>query len=424
MAARSDVADARAQRLAAEAAFLPQLSIEDQPQLYKPIGKTGTTVIGGTVVPGGEGFYYNTVAATFNLNLINGGKDEATLRSALDLLQSAQANLNSALNQVFEKVLSDYESVAKDQEQVAQEKQVISMELDMQALALMRYQHLTSSRLTVIQAEQQTLQDKTDLNKYLQQEVTDSETLLRDMGYKNAPGVIFRVQQRLPSPPASNSPAKPDPTGDPAVQAAYSQFRYARQQVAVARSGYWPTLSLVTQYNALGIDLNSAEGAVAATKGSSYSVGLSLKVPLSPFFTTVANVQSAEAGVQKALGSYDGALTSVVTRQLAARARYRNAVDGVTLAKRAATLAETSLDLTRKRYEAQLGNRIDVDTAQVAVKQARTGFDAAQNDAVLAGWLLFRAYHPQEFTKALLRSAAHLGNAKATSETTKRDLLQ
>ncbi|MDA8390158.1 MAG: TolC family protein [Gammaproteobacteria bacterium] len=79
------------------------------------------------------------------------------------------------------------------------------------------------------------------------------------------------VAASLPGP--SRLPAVAEPINRaPSVVAARATWRAAREGVSVAQAGYWPTLAVTAQYNALGLNPDSAQTAFTETRGSNYTV--------------------------------------------------------------------------------------------------------------------------------------------------------
>src|SRR4051794_27715627 len=69
--ARSMVTAAEAQKLAAVSAFLPNLTVTGQPESFTPVQPSGSSVIGGVVIPNGHGYIANVASANLSLNLFS-----------------------------------------------------------------------------------------------------------------------------------------------------------------------------------------------------------------------------------------------------------------------------------------------------------------------------------------------------------------
>ncbi len=398
--ANGEITQAESQKLFSISNFIPGLSIDDQAELYKPIGQSGNTFIAGTLVPATHGFYNNAVTANFNLNLFSGGKDIATYRAAIDAIKSANASLQESINKVFLKILSSYVALTEDEIAIQKQRKIVTIDQDSARLTKARYQHDMSSRIDSIAAEQAALQAQTQLDQYLQQEASDRERLLRAMGYTQSLA-MFTTSSQIPGAPNSSF-SSPDQMNDPAIESARARIAEARQQVNTARAGFWPTLSLVAQYNWLGINTGNTLNAITATKGSNYTVGLALNIPLLPAMNVVASVQSAQVGVVDAFGNYDNELATVNSRKGYAIEMYRNAMAALKTASQENNLAKENVLLNKKRYLAKQGNNLEVDHARSLEIQASIDKQKATFDKALTKWLLFRSIHPRQFAHCLL----------------------
>ncbi len=403
-AARATISSAKAQHLGVIAAFLPSLSLSDQDQYYHPLQGSTSTVIAGTLVPAKHPFYNNVVNANLGFNLYNGGKDVANYQGNLETLRSAITGLSAALNSSFEQVLGDFEALAADQATVAAQQRIVRLDQEIERLTSLRMARQASSRIDLIQAQQQTLAAETQLSQNRQQAMNDREQLQRAMGYL-APSEDWQVEERLPAAPPV-APGQYPVQQDPAVQSAYAQVLAARQQVAVASAAYWPTVALTGQYNLLGTSSTALDQAFTATQGSNYTMGISVSLPLLPFYNTVSAVDVAQANVETNLSTYQSALASASSRTQSAFQQLQEAQQGIKLAAKSAQLAHANAHLTDARYQAHQSSRIDVDRALVLAEQADLSATTATLALRLAAWKLYRAAHPQQFADTLTAAAA------------------
>ncbi len=403
-AARATISSAKAQHLGAIAAFLPSLSLSDQDQYYHPLQGSTSTVIAGTLVPAKHPFYNNVVNANLGFNLYNGGKDVANYQGNLDTLSSATTGLSAALNSSFEQVLSDFEALATDQATVAAQQRIVRLDQEIEHLTSLRMARQASSGIDLIQAQQQTLAAETQLSQNRQQVMSDREQLERAMGYL-APAEDWQVEESLPAAPPV-APGQYPVQQDPAVQSAYAQVMAARQQVAVASAAYWPTVALTGQYYLLGTSATALDQAFTATQGSNYAMGISVSLPLLPFYNTVSAVDVAQANVETNLSIYQSALASASSRAQSAFQQFQEAQQGIKLAAKSAQLAHANAHLTDARYQAHQSSRIDVDRALVLAEQADLSATTTTLALRLAAWKLYRAAHPQQFADVLTAAAA------------------
>lgn len=408
--AQAAVLQARSERLAAVGGFLPELSLTDQPQLYRPIGKSGNTVIAGTLVPANNGFFDNSITANFKLNLYSAGKYMAYFHSAEDAVSSADEKKINAISSTFAHILVTYEQLVQSKLKVDAEKQIVESMRHVAHLTQMRYQHGISSRLKWLEAEQQTLAAENKLEREQQKVASGSRGLLRAMGFDLGVASHFIVNSYIP-PLVFNEGtfSKRTLLDSPSVKAAAMNIRMAQEKVKVAEAGFWPSLSLVAQYNWLGINANRPSMAMVNTMGNNYTVGLSLHIPLLPALSVVAAVQSAQAGIVNAMGDYNRALAITAGRQTEARQACWNAARSVKIAAQASVLANESLALTKEKLKGGQGNAIMVDQARVTAVRAENALKNARLKVRLANWLALRAYNPRRFASKLLVSSGDYG---------------
>ncbi len=405
--ARAAVLQSRSERLSASSGFLPELSVDDQPQLYRPIGKSGNTFIAGTLVPANQGFFYNSISASFKWNVFSGGKDLAELHAAEDAVASADQKKIAAISSTFARILQAYISLAQTQLKIDDEKKTIEETQRIAHLTKMRYQHGMDSRLKWLESEQKLLMTQNKLQQNFEKFASEQRDLLEAMGFDRVIGTGFTVDTRLPSPHFTLNKASDAPLlGAPSVKAALADIHAAQEQVHVATAGFWPSLSVVSQYNWLGLNANRPGAAMLNTMGSNYTVGLSVNIPLLPALNVVAAVQSAQAGVVNAIGGYDRAVAVVMGRRIQALQGRRYSEESLTIAARAVALAQESLRLTKAKFEKGQSNAISVFQAQVTMLQAVAALRRADLKARLAEWMALRAYDPARFSSQLLVSAA------------------
>lgn len=402
-AARATISSARAQRLGAIAAFLPSLSLSDQDQYYRPLQGATSTVVAGTLVSAKHPFYNNATTANFGLNVYNGGKDVAGYQASLESLNSAQSGLGAALDSSFAQVLSDFETLAADQATVAAQQRIVDLDIEIERLTSERMAHQASSRIDLIQTQQQTLAAETQLSQDRQLVLSDREQLERAMGYL-APAADWQVDESLPPAPTV-APGRYPVQQDPAVQSAYAQVLAAQQQVNVARAAFWPSVSLVAQYNLLGTSTTALDQAFMASQGNNYVMGIAVSMPLLPFFNTVSAADTAQANVETNLSTYQNALAMASSRAQSAYLEYQEAKQGYRLAARSARLAHASAQLTDARYQAHQSSRIDLDRALLLAEQAELSSITTKLTLRLAAWKLYRAAHPNKFAGVLVAAA-------------------
>jgi outer membrane protein TolC len=405
--AKSSVTSAQAQKLAAVAALLPSLSVTEEPQIFTPLVASGNSVIGGVVVPSGHGYNANVASANLSVNLFSGGKSVANLRASLAALQSADFGLTATLDTLFDTLLTDFTATSSDQITVRSEEQIVALDNDLVRLTAARLQGRVASEIDVIQVQQQLLQARLQLTQARQQWTSDLEKVYTDMGLPRMAGDLT-VDERIPDVPSASSHELAVEEEDPAVTSARAALTAAQEKVSAARGDYYPTVSLVGQYNYLGIDPSSMGLALRATRANNYSFGIEVTVPVLPFLNVESEVDTADAGVQSAEGEYQGALVGAANRVADAAERFRDAQSALDIATRSTDLARENLRLVQDRYKGRQASLGDVDSAKLSAVQAEESLAIARIDFRVAGWERYRSVDAQDFPAALLAAVARI----------------
>ena len=402
--AKSSVTGAQAQKLAAVAALLPNLSVTGEPQIFTPLVASGNSVIGGVVVPSGHGYSANVVSANLSLNVFSGGKRVANLRASLAALRSADFGLTATLDALFEQLLTDFTAATSDQITVRSEERILRLIRDLARLTNLRLHGRVASQLDVIQVQQQLLQARLQMSQARQQSTSDLEKVYADIGFPETADALA-LEEWIPAAP-STIPDEIPMEQDPSVSSAREALTSAQEKVTAARADYYPTISLVGQYNYLGIDPSSLGLAFRDTHANNYSFGIEVTVPILPLLNVQSEVDAADAGVESAEGQYQGARVSAANRIADASERLHEAQDALDIGTRADELARQNLRLVQDRYAARQASLSDIDTAELLAVQAEESLAIAEINFRLAGWERYRSINGKEFPTAVLAAVA------------------
>lgn len=402
---KAGIIQARSEKLDAIAGFLPELSIEDNPQFYQPVGKGGNTYIAGTLVSADQGFFYNSIGANFKWNVFNGGKNFYEYKAAEDDILSANQKEKSAISTAFADVLQAYTALAETQLDIDYEEKKINIMKSVSRLYKMRYKHSMISRIKYLEYQQKLLGVDNALQKKYLKFSSYKSKLIQSMGFSNSSSLRFDIFPSIPSinQPVDNYGSK-FPLTSPSVIAALAAVKASREQVEIAKSNFWPTISITSQYNWLGLSDNRPGVAFLNTMGSNYTVGLSLKIPLLSALNVVASVQSAEAGVETAMGNYDRAISTVVGRRVQYEHGYRYLLRSLKITKNTLNLALEAQRLTDQRFSNGMTNKISVLKARIVVLDAENAIKNNELKRKFYRWMLFRDIDPANFPEMLLQS--------------------
>lgn len=175
----------------------------------------------------------------------------------------------------------------------------------------------------------------------------------------------------------------------PDLRSAERQAAAARQEIDVAEANRWPQLSLL---GSVGRTRTSGrDGGALTFKGTSWSIGPSLSIPL-------FDGQRRSAAADAARGRYEEARSRYIQRVRDAVAEVENALTDLDAASRRQSDAEKAvagfdafLNAQRRLTEAGAGSLLDLEDARRTALSARSNLIDVQTDRVLAWIALYRA---------------------------------
>ncbi|MAE69586.1 MAG: hypothetical protein CME06_03850 [Gemmatimonadetes bacterium] len=166
------------------------------------------------------------------------------------------------------------------------------------------------------------------------------------------------------------------------LRAADEDVRGAEAGLRVSRSGYWPSADLTGNYNWNGSE--PPGGLDDLRQGDSYSVGVSMSVPIFDRLATRSSVQRSEAELV-----YRRAFRRNLERELmrevaSAHLAVENARERVELSRANLTAAEEELRLAEERYTVGAGTLLERNVASLSWRSAETNRVAALYDLLYA----------------------------------------
>jgi len=162
----------------------------------------------------------------------------------------------------------------------------------------------------------------------------------------------------------------------PDLAAAQARARQARASARATRSQLFPSLSMTGNASRVFSD-------VEQFTGSSYSLVLSLQVPLFNGFSRQYAARQAEATAGAALAQARGVHQQVIQQVFTAYYALQTATQRVHTSDDLLASAQQSEDVARGRYQEGVGTILDLLTAQKALADAR-----AQQSQARWSWLL------------------------------------
>lgn len=302
------------------------------------------------------------------------------LKQADSIIQQAQADLDSALQDLIVRVAERYFNVLAAQDNLdfaRAEKTALARQLEQ---AQQRFE-VGLTAITDVQ-EAQAGYDRSVANEILaENEIDNTREALREI----TGDYIIQLAPLGESMPL----VKPQPAviedwtelsqeQNLQVIAAKNRLEAARQEIKIQQSGHLPTLDLVASKG-----FNSSGGRFGGTQTHSEAIGLELSVPL--FQGGLVNSQTREAR-----HLYDQALEQLEQQfrqaQRQTRESYLGVISGISQVKalnQSVISSESALQATEAGFEVGTRTAVDVVASQRVLLQAKRDYARARYDYLL-----------------------------------------
>ena len=175
-------------------------------------------------------------------------------------------------------------------------------------------------------------------------------------------------------------------------------FESAENGITIARSGYFPMLT-----NSLGYNFNSDQ-VNDLFKYPSYSIGLSLSLPIFSGFSTENRVEQAEVNAMNKKVDMEDLERQIKQNIQTTYLNLQAAEQGLTVSKSTVQSSGENLKTTQEKYSLGSGTLLDVLTASYNYTNARTNYINAQFQYIVLneqlkyylGVLNYKKYETQE----------------------------
>lgn len=361
-------AQARVQRMQAlsglaDAASLPQATLggEFSRQRYSANGLFPPPIAGRT-------WSNDTLQAGVGWNPDLWGQHRAELASAIGQVRAAQADAAAAANALVHQVVRGHVALARLLAQRDVAERVVQQRQQMQQLVQQRREAGLDTRIEQAQSDS-TLADAAAQAEGLKEQITLTRHQLAVLSGQ-APQALDAWSPRLDALRLEAMPATlgADLLGRrPDVVAARWRVEAAQQDIHVARTQFYPNvnLSAFAGFNALGMNHLLDSGS------RQYSVVPAVRLPLFDGGRLRAQLSGREAERDSAVANYNNAVLNAV-KEAADAIGSSLSVDRQWAAQsKALASAESAHALAQQRFQAGLGNRLAVLSAESAVLTQR-----------------------------------------------------
>ena len=413
--AQARLARAQAVTDVAHAATLPQVGgqLDLTRQRY-----TAT----GAVPPPLAGAIFNSgtaqLAASWEVDFF--GKNRAALDAALGNARAAQADAQAARVLLASQVARTYFQLVRLNEQAAVASRTLAQRIETLKLVQDRVNAGLDTRLELRQSEGGLPEARLQLETVREQMALTRNALQALVGQQKSAAALVPSAQSAIKNVALASVIPADLLGRRAdIAAARWRIEASVNDVANAKAQFYPNINLVAFAGFSSIGL----GNLLESGSQQWGVGPALRLPIFEAGRLRANLRGRAADQDAAVESYNAAVVDAV-RDVADQVASQQAIGRQQLEQRAAQdAAESAYAIAVQRYQAGLGNYLNVLTAETSVlAQRRLAVDLAGR-ALDTQVALIRAlgggYAPeplaatQEATKIIAVSAGSV-SAKST----------
>ena len=363
---------ARAQSVSevAGAALLPQVngSLDITTQRYTETGMIPPPLAGSTRTSG-------TLQLSTGWETDFFGKNKALLESALGAARAQQAETEAARILLAANVVRGYIQLARTGDQLAVAQRTLAQRQEALRLVRDRVNAGLDTSLELRQSEGGLPEARQQIEAVQEQAMLARNALAALVGQPNTDVLAGtpRLAGLRPLPPADLIPA--NLLGQRAdVAAARWRVEAASQDVDNAKAQFYPNINLVAFAGLSSIGL----GRLLDAGSIQYGVGPAIRLPIFEAGRLRANLRGKSADYDAAVESYNAAVIEAIHEvgdQLASGVSVARQQSQQRLAQQA---AEAAYDIAVQRYQAGLGNYLNVLAAENAVlAQRRLAVDLA-----------------------------------------------
>jgi len=392
--------------------FLPSINASGSWNWNRNVQKGGSYSIGGYVLTNPsvttESRNYRA-GATWSLDLFDGLSNYATLSQSKNNLESAQLQLeNLKQNTVFQTMSLYYTVVNNKQLMNVKEdnlkwnKQNLETVTERNKLGAVTLADVYSAQvqegnaqLDLITAKNNFETSKSNLlyflglnvleNYTLSDSLTNTELSILNSSMSSEYQNISQLVNEALSNRSDYKSAKLD-------------FDSAENGITIAQSGYFPSLT-----NTLGYNFNSDE-VKDLFEYPSYSIGLTLSVPIFSGFSTENRVEQAEVNAMNKKVDMEDLERQIKQNIQTTYLNLQAAEQGLAVSKNTVQSSNENLKTSQEKYSLGSGTLLDVLTASYNYTNARTNYINAQFQYIVLneqlkyylGVLDYKKYEPQQ----------------------------
>ena len=329
-----------------------------------------STAIGGVQIGGApqqrsfsQIFNFHSTNVSFSQLLFDFGRTLDAIQAAHAEREASVADLETTRQSVIFNTKQAYYGLlsARHLQRVAEE--TVQQNQKQLEAAQARFEVGVAPRFDVTQAQVQVSNAELNLVTARNNVALGQETLRTAMGITEA--VTFAPSETLTRQPLTVTDVdllQQAYTSRPELRRVWAQHKAAAERVAELQKQYLPSLTGNAQYNWTGRDHPLQEG---------WSVGVVLSVPLFDSILTTAQLGEAQANAQRLVAQAEDLRQQVTLEVRRNWLDLRRAEESIRVSEQTEIQARENFALAEGRYQAGVGNIIEVTVAQTTLTSAR-----------------------------------------------------
>lgn len=365
----------------ARSGYYPQLSASGGFNRINPVPGTSTAFLGSR-----DRYNQYTGSVTLSQNILDFGKTSSSVDVSKYNLESSRSDLNTSQDTIILSVKQAYYGVLqtrRNRDVAADVIKQFQLHLD-QAQGF--YEVGTKAKIDVIKSEVDLSNAKLSLINAENAFKIAWVTLNNAMGVPDAPE--YTVEDNLSFQPYTvtleEATAKAF-ENRPDLKSIIAKRQAAEENISLARSSYYPTLSGSASYNKAGVDMPPNQ------LDDGWNVGVVLTIPLFSGFLTSHQVAEAKSNLYVLKANEESLRQQILLDVRQAYLNLHAAEASISTAELAARQAKENMDLANGRYSAGVGSPIEVSDAFATYVTAQANYTSALSNYKIAQASIERA---------------------------------
>jgi outer membrane protein len=353
----------------AKSAYYPYLAASAAAGFQHGAGELLTEVVSGNEA---------TEDATLNVEwlLFDFGQRKAATAEAREKLMMANVSFNATHQQIVFNVIQQFYNYNVAQQKVTESESSLRAADTVGQAAQARYDNGLATKTDLLQAQQQTAQAVYTLDS-ARGDLSDAQVALVE-----SLGILPTTRLQVAG--ISEKPFADDEKGslDDLIERALSQrpdlvavlakVRASQAEVRIARTDFYPKISLDAGGGWSKLDVDAYNGPYAGNSKPAYGVGLSIELPIFDGFLRLNKLRIAQSELRQAESELTDSRDTVVREVWKAYTDFNTALQKQESAAKFFDAAQSAFDAALESYRQGLGTYVDVANAQHNLDAARS----------------------------------------------------